>query len=395
MKVFYVNRLDYNTADVFYYLSRLMKNKDIILFVAPDEKFEFHINNEHKISENEKLIRRIWNYDNYVMKIFRFIKKQKPTIIHFDFELRVFGSLKTALKFPLLLLLIKSTKTKVVVTLHTVFVFNDGSGWKIMKDSSIKIPEIILRILAKMFIKIICNLSDKIIVYNKSAKLGLIEYFRIKSNKIEVMNLAVTIDQNPINIEKKEKFSLKFQRKNIILCFGTISPRKGLEIAIKAMKEISKKFPDYVLVIAGISTSYNKPYENSLHDLVKKLKLENNVFFVGYLDGDEIKIIFEMAEMVLYGYKPSSAGTMGLHYAIRYHKPVIVSKIDTFCDILEEDDALFVEPDNEDEMIIAVSKVIHNPGLKRKLRDRMKNISEKYSWKKTAVSHVELYKKLV
>ena len=54
MKVFYVSRLDYNTADIFYYLSKLMKNKETILFVAPDEKFEFHINNEHKISENER-----------------------------------------------------------------------------------------------------------------------------------------------------------------------------------------------------------------------------------------------------------------------------------------------------------------------------------------------------
>ena len=74
----------------------------------------------------------------------------------------------------------------------------------------------------------------------------------------------------------KEKFGYSDGQK-IILCVGELLCNKNQQMAIKAMPMILKKHPDALLLIAG-----NGPQKDNLLNLIKELKLNDNVKLLGY-----------------------------------------------------------------------------------------------------------------
>ena len=389
LKIFFVDLFNPNYDQIFDFLCMALRKQHEIFFIGPIE------NNENfKVVKNQKFVRRIWKFNNYVRSIYKFTKKEKPDIIHFNFELRDFGLLKSGITIPLLLFLIRSIKTKIIFTLHSIYVVKEKGKWTLFEHQDVPLPRPILKILIKLFIKSVCKLSDRIIIYNKSAKNGLVEYFNIPEDKIDVTYLAVEKKHYSQDSLKRKKFEEKFKNKKIILCFGNISPRKGLDTSIMAMKRVVKKHPNYILVISGISTSYNKDFELDLRKLPKTINLEKNVVFTGFLEDEEVDTIFDLADMALYVYKPAAIGTLSLHHAIQHHTPIIASNTDTFKEILEENDAMLIEPDNEFLLSNTILQLIENDELRKKLRNRMENLSSKYSWEKTVEDYVNSYEKL-
>lgn len=388
MKIFYVD-VSEPQIDIFSQLQEIAKNKNSEIF--------FLTSDDNAVKNNLKyprVIYRTWNYNHFVRRIFNFFRNQKGDIIHFNFELRPFGLYKVGIKLPFLLFLARTTKIKTVVTLHSIYVVKEGDKYTLFEHQDVPIPRFLLKIFVKLFIKSVCTLSDTVIVFAKGGKLGLVEFFGIKQEKIEVAKLAISPYIKTTDPEKKNKFKSQFNNKKIILCFGNLSSRKGLETAIKSMKIISDKLPDHLLVIAGLTTSYNKPYAAKLQKLPKILGVEDKVIFTGFLDNDEVKILFDISEVTLYIYKPSATGTMAIHHAIQNHKAIIASDIDNFNEILGYEDALFIEPDNETQLIDAILKIANNPDLRIQLEQRMKKISGFYSWEKTANSYWKVYEKI-
>ena len=109
-------------------------------------------------------------------------------------------------------------------------------------------------------------MADKIICCSKSVEIDQIDNFKANKNKTIVI-------ENYLN----EVHYKKNKCKNIIISVGRLTKHKGHEHIIKAMSLVIKKVPDAKLFILG--RGYYKDY---LEDLVNKLKLSNNIEFIGY-----------------------------------------------------------------------------------------------------------------
>src|SRR2546427_8848330 len=160
-KIYYIDAFTRASHNIFLCMQDLItetKRDFKILFRGPDEKFSYFTSN-WKV---ENAI-QIWTKGHYVRKIYGYIKKNKPDIIQFSFELRTFGTLKSAIKFPILLYLIKNLNINTVTTIHNILVFRENSKWIVVGHPPIGIPHDILVILVKIFIKSICKFSSKIV----------------------------------------------------------------------------------------------------------------------------------------------------------------------------------------------------------------------------------------
>lgn len=391
-KIFYVDRfIKYSTKmfEVLWKVSLQEKNYQIF-FLGPDDKKPILFSNQ-KVSNALK----IWSSGDYVRKIFRYLLKNVPDIVHFTFELRTYGPIWAAIRFPILLFLIRRTKIKIVVSLFNVWFYKDNSKWELPDYFPIKIPRFFIKFIIRSFFKAICNLSHKIVVGTYEAKSCLTEYFGIDKEKIEVIQFGVSQTRNLIDSSIQKKYRELFSDKKIILYFGVISPRKNQEVAIKAFKIISEKIPDYVLVIAGKSTTEFESYEKNLRKLVGDLNLEQKVFFTGFIDDDDIDVLFQMAEMVLYIYLPMSDSTYSITLAIENDVPIIVSNIKIFKEILSDKSALFVEPKNEIQLSDAMLKLSTNHLLRNQIQEELKSIAEKLSWENIARQYLKLYENLL
>lgn len=379
-------------AQTYFYLREITKNKYNyeLSFICP-------INSDIKwpLENQPPNVNRVWAKNNYVRKIFNFIKSKKPSLVHLFFEIRMFGSLAAAIKLPFLLFLIKTTKTKIILTLYSPFITYKQEKWILLEDIPIKIPRFLMKILVKIFIQVICNFSNKIIVETEIIKKGLIEYFGIKNEKINVIKNAVSLDLPKINQTKKEIFLTKFSNKKIILCFGVVSPRKGQNIAIKAFNMIKNELPNHILIIAGKRVPEFKSYEMELKKMINEMNLQNRIFDIGLVDNEETNILFKFADITLWPYLPTIYGSGAFSWALQYKKPSIVTKIYTFQEILADCGALFVEPRNIKQLADAIVKLEKDEKLKIQLKNEMQNIANLRSCENITNEHLKLYREIL
>lgn len=124
----------------------------------------------------------------------------------------------------------------------------------------------------KFLLKIAYKNFDKIITQSKDMTEDLLKNINISKGKIVEIN-------NPVDIEKIEKLSneniqIEFDKnsKNL-LCVGRLVPQKGFDLIIQIMSLLNKNIKLYII-------GDGNEKENLLK-LIKKLKLEKQVFLLG------------------------------------------------------------------------------------------------------------------
>ena len=391
-KIFFIDGLiNISAAQTFVFLQNIISDKkDFELFFLTSKSDEA----KWPYAQTPRNLIRIWDSMNYVRNLFSFLKDNESSIIHFFFELRTFGVLKSAIKFPVLLYLLKKTNAKIILTLYNPFIFRRGNRWQLVEDIPFNIPTFIMKILVKLYVKIICGFSHKIVVENNIIKSGLEEYFNILPNKIIVINNGVAQDKEFISRIKLEEYTTKFSGKKIILCFGVISPRKGQSNAVRAFKIIEDKIPDYVLIIAGRPTREFNSYKENLLQNINELNLQKKVFYFGYLNNEEINVLFEIADMTLWPYHPAIYGSGAFSFALQYNKPSIVTSIDTFKEILGDEGALFVDPMDDNQLAQAILNLTTDFKMREKLTSKMRIVLKSRSCNDVAQKHLDIYEKI-
>src|SRR5690606_39010260 len=81
------------------------------------------------------------------------------------------------------------------------------------------------------------------------------------------------------------KYKYRLENKRVLTTFGLLSPNKGIEKGILAMKEISKKFPDAIYLVLGLThpnlvKEEGEKYREYLQQLIMEHGLEENVRLV-------------------------------------------------------------------------------------------------------------------
>ncbi len=154
--------------------------------------------------------------------------------------------------------------------------------------------------------------AEAIIAVSKATKKDLVSRYKVASKKIHVVSEGVDLRFfRPKGQKEIQKVKSRYKISgNYVLAVGTVQPRKNLEMLIKAFKQVSgmvgrwdggrKARPtilqsynptDLKLVIAGkLGWDYQK-----ILDLPKKLGIEKNVRFLGYVKDADLPSLYSGA----------------------------------------------------------------------------------------------------
>ncbi|GBF36624.1 glycosyltransferase, partial [Methanofervidicoccus abyssi] len=127
-------------------------------------------------------------------------------------------------------------------------------------------------------IKLLYPKADKVIVVSKKLRDILSNQYNIPREKIEVIynphNIQnyLKLSEEPIEDEYREIFKDSF----VFINIGRLMEPKGQWFLIRAFKKVVEKHPSAKLVILG-----KGELRKELEDLIRKLKLENNIFLLG------------------------------------------------------------------------------------------------------------------
>ena len=277
-------------------------------------------------------IKLVWNKNIlYPFQILKQALKDRPDIIHIQHEINMFGGTATAIVFPILPVLLKLFRVKVVVTIHAVVARKDVS--KEFLETFFKSRREFLVFFIRVFFSILYNVvgffSDKVFVHADVLKSILTCDYRVNGDKVIVIRHGVP---------EKTDFDKDFNpdcswaeliyNKPFILYYGYFHKRKGIEIIIQSFKKVLKDFPELRLVMAG--GTLQEDYRHQLEMLVRKLNMENNVVFTGFIEEVYLSWLMGRCKFILLPAQYSISASGPLAQAIAYHKPFIVSNIGVF-----------------------------------------------------------------
>lgn len=216
-------------------------------------------------------------------------------------------------------------------------------------------------------LKLILSNADQIVAACTNAVKGTQQFLNVGSDKITLITPGVDYENfkpSDLNTDLIREYSL--EQKKVILTVGRlVDGRKGHEMIIRALPKILEKVPNAIYLIAG-----RGPYENYLTQLVKELKIDNYVKFLGYVPSDVLPSIYgicdifamicrETPEMGVEGFgmvftEASAAG-----------KPVIGGRCGgTEDSIMDGVTGYRVDPDNLDEVTSRIIQLLIDDNLK-------------------------------
>lgn len=233
--------------------------------------------------------------------------------------------------------------------------------------------------------------SDRIITVSNSSKNDLINYLGISEEMIDVVPLGVD-KRFFANIADEEIHRvLKYyslEKGKFFLNIGTLQPRKNISAIIKAHKLLPDKIRrEYPLIIVG---KYGWMAEDIV-EAMRDLQAQGCGRWLSHIPDKDLIILLKSATAMLY---PSLYEGFGLPIleAFASKCPVIASNSSSIPEVAG-DCAILVEPNDIDGFFKAMLEVLEkdNTDIIRRASDRVRY----FSWKNSAIEHLNSFKKLI
>jgi len=224
--------------------------------------------------------------------------------------------------------------------------------------------------------------ADRVIAVSFLTRSIALGRYGVPPEKVEVVYNAVELpgddrlDTTPIARDEK-----------IVLFLGRITMQKGPEYFLEAARKVLAKFKKVRFVIAGSGDLIGKAVE-----LAADLRIGRHVTFTGFLRGDDVARVFQMADIYV---MPSVSEPFGIAplEALSHNVPVIISKQSGVSEVLRH--VLKVDFWDTDEMANKILAVLRHPPLQRVLRQQGQIELRKLSWRDSAAKCKEIYDGLV
>ena len=267
---------------------------------------------------------------------------------------------------------IKSLKTKSIVTIHDT-IFMRYPQWYKWHD----------RLFYEQKTAFACKNADAIIAVSQQTKNDLIHYFKAEEEKINVIYQPcnAVFSTSPTEQQKKEVREKLHLPDTFILMVGNIEKRKNIATVIDVVQNQRIHLP---LVIVGRENRYAE-------ELKKDIALRNikNVYFCHRICPLDLPAVYASAAVFVY---PSFFEGFGIPIieALSCGVPVITSNTSCFEETGGEA-ALYVNPNDKEEMVETIYKVLNNSDLRNKLIKKGKHQIQKFSFDVIAKDIMNLY----
>jgi len=243
----------------------------------------------------------------------------------------------------------------------------------------------------KLFLPRTLKKAEKIIADSENTKKDLINVFGLPEKKIKVIYLGISdkfrvmTDKKKIN-KIKEKYSLNFP---FILTVSTLEPRKNIPNLIRAFSYLKKenKITQKLVIVGQKGWKYNE-----IFILIKKLEMEKEIIFLGYVSEKELICIYNLADLFVF---PSFYEGFGFPVleAMKCGCPVITSNVSSLPEISGKA-AKYINPYNLKEITESIYGVLTDKDLSKRMVNKGLLQSKKFSWEKCTNETLKVYEEL-
>lgn len=248
------------------------------------------------------------------------------------------------------------------------------------------------RILYKKVARFLGKRADVIrCVTQEIRQTALIEGIPERNVRVVPARCDVEMFKPSAEIRRHARFSLDVQDKKVVIYVGSLLPLKGVHILIEAIKRLSLRVSDLVLVVVGDGSE-----RKELERTVKACRLEDKIMFLGRLRYSEVPRILSAADVFIF---PSFSEAMprAVLEAMAMELPVIASGVGGIVEIIEDGwSGYLISPGDVSAIISTTSFLLSDEGLRRKIGKRAREtVVEGFDFDKNVLDFASLHYNLV
>jgi glycosyltransferase involved in cell wall biosynthesis len=266
------------------------------------------------------------------------------TVIHDINKLGIdlYHGLSGEIPFPLF-----RSKIKSIVTIHDLIFLRYPELYK----------PIDRRIYRTKFKKA-CENADKIIAISHQTKNDIVDFFKIREEKIEVIYQGCHKRfQRSFTHEERKSITQKYDLPSeYILYVGTIEERKNLFTVVEALHKGKLNVP---LVIVGRETGYTKKVKS----YINQYKL-SDIYFLKQVMNEDLPAIYQLAKVFVY---PSVFEGFGIPIleALYSKTPVVTTREGCFAEA-GGPGSLYIDPQNYEELAFNILRLLEDESFRLK-----------------------------
>ncbi len=229
---------------------------------------------------------------------------------------------------------------------------------------------------------------------SNTAKADIIEHLHIPAEQITTTYLGVDEVFHPrMGAENDEAVRQKYDLpERFVLYLGGYDVRKQVNQLLLAYTYVGQSEGDNMpLVLAGREPDWRKALFPDIRKYAEELNISDYIRWIGYVDEADKPALYRLADVFVF---PSMAEGFGLMLleAMASGTPVVANGIDVFQEIAG-DGAYLVE--NARQMGGAILALLLQDPLRNALINQGLAQATRYTWRKTAQTTLEVYKKVM
>lgn len=237
----------------------------------------------------------------------------------------------------------------------------------------------------KLFIPLSVKYSDVILTVSQSSTDDILNNFNISPNKVFYTHLASRMSKIRSNGKSEildifHKYKIE---KKYLLSVASLLPHKNIDNLTKAFDRISV---ERQLVLVGGNDGLINDIKSKIVDKIKNLQ---NIIFTGYLDKSTLKSLYENADLFVL---PSLFEGFGIPLleAMSVGCPVAASDRTSIPEVVGDAAVLF-NPEDVDNIVDSIEKVLLDQNLRKELIYKGYNRSTEFSWEKMTKETLDIY----
>jgi len=335
--------------------------------------------------EKLKRIFSPWNFLDYIFTRFHFFPEMET------FSMRSFFFIKKLLKnnkYDLIhdiqtlgwgLLPTKALGIPIVTTVHHPLTRDREADLAMDRNMWEKITTLLFYPLKMQ--KFVINRIDRVITSFGKGVDELNSAFGVRKDKISVVYNGMDVEQFRNTGDKREENALLFVG-------NTEDHKKGMFYLLKAVSML----PDYITLTI---VDEGPPVKHTAAGYVKKLGLENRVFFTGKVDSDTLVRLYSTKTILVMSSLYEGFGLPAAE-AMACETPVVATSVGALNEVVDENCGILVPPKDPKALKDAVLTLLNDRSLREKMgKNGRKRSEENFAWPVAAGNTYEVYKDVI
>jgi len=215
--------------------------------------------------------------------------------------------------------------------------------------------------------------ADKILSISQYTKQRMIDPHNVNPENIEIFYCCLDpYFEIPESLEKPQDLMTKLgidSSNKVLLTVARLSSEekyKGYDQVLRALVDVIREFPHTKYIIIG---SGDKEEIQRIKNLIKELKLEDNVILTGFVSNEELTAYYKLSDMFIMPSKGEGFGIVFLE-ALVLGKTIIVGNKDASKEVvLDGEIGLIIDPDNIEQISDSILDTIKG-NIRNELKDK-------------------------